>query len=191
MSNSIEIPKDDDLESHFLLYRFSSDDRLTKRLKDQPQTDFLDVLAAASSLNISFLPIIWQIARASIGIGGTSSIRQAPIDIQTDLAFKLVKDDEKALGSRSDILALIRNEIQILSHPRLRAHPNIVDLLGICWDIPDKDAVWPVLVFEKSYFGDLHRFAGLPIWNELGVRDRLKVCIDIGNALAEMHCCGE
>jgi serine/threonine protein kinase len=191
MSNSIEIPKADDLDSRFLLYHFSSDDRLTKNLKGQPQTDFLDVLAAASNLNIPFLPIIWQIARASVGIGGTSSIRQAPIDIQADLAFKLVKDDEKSLGSRSDILALIRNEIQILSHPRLRAHPNIVDLLGICWDIPDKDAVWPVLVFEKSYFGDLRRFVGLPIWKELCVKDRLKVCIDIGNALAEMHCCSE
>lgn len=191
MSNGIKTPQTDDLDSGFLLYRFSSDDRLTKKLEGQPQTDFLDVLATASNSNIPFLPIIWQVARASVGIGGTSSIRQAPIDIQSDLAFKLVKDDEKALSSRSDILALIRNEIKILSYPLLRAHPNIVDVLGLCWDIPDNDTVWPVLVFEKSYFGDLHRFAGLPIWKELGIKDRLKVCLDIGNALAEMHCCSE
>jgi len=193
MSNNIEIPAADTLDpdSGFLIYRFSPDDVLTKPLHGQPPTDILDFLAAASSLDILILPIIWQVARASVGIGGTSSIRQAPIDIQTDLAFKLVKDAEKSLERRSDILALVRNEMRILSHSRLQAHPNIVDLLGICWDLPDGDAVWPVLVFEKSYFGDLHRFAGLPIWKDLGTRDKLKICVDIGNALAEMHCCSE
>ncbi len=193
MSCGVEIPKADDPEpeSRFLLYRFSSDEHLIKELKDQPQIDFLDFLAATSRLGVPILPIVWQMARASIGFGGTSSIRQAPLDIQTELAFKLVKDEQKASGSHSDILSLIRNEIEILSHPRLRAHPNIVDLLGICWDIPGNDVVWPVLVLEKSCFGDLNRFMGLPLWQELAAIDKIKVCIDVGSGLTEMHCCSE
>ncbi|KIV99994.1 uncharacterized protein PV09_08351 [Verruconis gallopava] len=176
-------------ETHFLLYRFSSDERLTKTLPDQLQTDFLDVLATANSLEIPFLPIVWQMARTSIGLGGTSSIRRAPVDVQTELAFKLVKEDQKALQSQSNILGQIRNELELMSHPRLRSHPNIVDILGLCWDIPDRDHVWPVLVMEKSYFGDLNGFSKLPVWQDLDACDKLKICLGIGNALAEMHSC--
>ncbi len=178
-------------ESGFLLYRFSSDKRFTKGLESETPVDFLDVLVAMSNLELPSLPIVWQKVRASIGLGASSSVRQAPIDLQTNLAFKLVKDIRKASGSHDEIFALVRNEIVMLCHPHLRAHRNIVDLLGVCWDIPGNDIVWPTLVMEKSHFGDLTHFVKLPIWQELVVADRIGICVDIGNALAEMHVCSE
>jgi hypothetical protein len=186
MSDKLGVAKAEDLKSLFLLYRFSTEDHASKDTRVQ-RTDIIDVLAVAGYVGIPCLPIIWQTARASVGLGGTSSIRRAPLDAQTELAFKLVKDEEKEFAKADDIFSLIRNEIRILGHPQLRDHRNIVDLLGVCWDIAEDNVVWPALVFEKSHFGDLQRFTNLPIWNDLTSKDKLKTCIDIGNALSVMH----
>ncbi|KAF2650287.1 TPR-like protein, partial [Lophiostoma macrostomum CBS 122681] len=90
----------------------------------------------------------------------------------------------------------------VLWHPDIRNHPNILELQGICWDMPLNNEsgieatprqlskhtnVWPVLVFEQSHFGDMYHFAKLPIGRELGIKARLKMCLDIGNAIAHMQ----
>jgi len=184
----MEAAKAEDPDSHFLLYRFSTDghhDDLIDSLSSQ--VDFIDVLAAAGNAGFPFLPIVWQTARASIALGGTSTIRRAPIDIQTELAFKLVKEEENIPGNEGGTFSIILNEINTLSYLRLLSHPNIVDLLGICWDIAENSFVWPGLVFEKSHFGDLRHFMTLPIWEDFNSKDKLKICVDIGNALSEMH----
>ncbi|KIW23673.1 uncharacterized protein PV07_11853 [Cladophialophora immunda] len=174
-------------ESHFLLYRFSTERHGPNSTRPHRHADFIDILAVAGHVEVRCLPIIWQTARASVGLGGTSSIRLAPLDAQTELAFKLIKDEEKISAKKGEIFSLIWNEVSTLGHPELRAHSNIVDLLGICWDIGDDDIVWPALVFEKSHFGDLHRFTSLPRWTQLGSLDRLKICVDIGDAISLMH----
>jgi hypothetical protein len=64
----------------------------------------------------------------------------------------------------------------VLRHPSIRCHPNIVELQGIRWDIATKlncnynnaeKTVWPVLVLQKSQFGDLYQFMNLSIGQEL------------------------
>jgi hypothetical protein len=75
----------------------------------------------------------------------------------------------------------------VLGHASTRNHPNIVDLQGICWDVASDDKVWPVLVFEKSQYGDLHNFTTLSIGRELSVADRLKLCVDVSKAISDMH----
>jgi hypothetical protein len=188
MPNEQEVAKGEDEEkgSRFLLYRFSTEISTPNRIQGY-HTDLIDILAVAEHVAIPCLPIIWQTARASVGLGGTSSIRRAPLDAETEFAFKLVKDEEKFIGKTGDIFTLIRNEIRLLGHPKLRTHRNIVDLLGICWDVASDDVVWPALVFEKSHFGDLHYFTNLPMWMDLGPTDKFKICADIGNALSLMH----
>ncbi|RWA05249.1 hypothetical protein EKO27_g9853 [Xylaria grammica] len=52
---------------------------------------------------------------------------------------------------------------------------------------PTKDKVWPVLVFEKSRYGDLFSFAHSEEGRELDIHDRLALCGQIGRAVARMH----
>jgi hypothetical protein len=54
-------------------------------------------------------------------------------------------------------------------------------------DIPSDEEVWPVLVFEKAQFGDLYSFATLPVGRDLCIAERLKLCVDVGTAIMDMH----
>ena len=69
----------------------------------------------------------------------------------------------------------------------VRQHKHIITLEGICWDIPEDNQVWPVLVFEKSHLGDLHCFARLERFKNLSIEDKLNLCADIGLAIRDMH----
>lgn len=149
--------------------------------------NFLSFLATAQALGIEILPITWQSAIKEIGRGGTSRINQAPANITTSLAFKQVKDEEKLKRTEAEIFQTLSNEITVLGHPPIQEHPNIVKLQGICWDISSDGRVWPVLVFEKSQFDDLYSFATRPIGKELNIHHRLKLCVDIGEAIIYMH----
>lgn len=164
--------------------------------------NFITFLAAAQKLGVSFLPITWQPKRPSLGEGGTSQIGQALMNLQTSLAFKRVSDRDKLETPKEEILRRCINEMTILWHPAVRSHPNVLELQGICWDVSpktqegaeatpppssDDETVWPVLVFEKSHFEDLYHFARLPVGRELGMTDRLKICLQIGEAIAHMQ----
>lgn len=46
---------------------------------------------------------------------------------------------------------------------------------------------WPILVFEKAHWGDLWQFARTPAGRELGFEERLKICLEVGRAIADMH----
>jgi len=158
--------------------------------------NFITFLAAAQKLQIPFLPITWQPKRQLLGTGGTSQINQALVNVQTSFAFKRVADSDKLDKPEKEIFQRLITEIMVLRHPVVQGHSNILELQGICWDIsprvhkhdtPDSEMVWPVLVFEKSHFGDLYNFARLPIGRELGFEKRLKICMDIGSAIVHMQ----
>ena len=143
---------------------------------------FIAVLALAQRLRIDFLPITWQAPLGAVGRGGQARINQALINVQTSFAFKHF-DSMQPRYPFKDIL----QEIVVLSHPSIRKHQYIVRLEGICWDFTEKDEVWPVLVFEKTHFGDLHDFARSERGRSLSIRDRLELCADIGIAIRDMH----
>lgn len=164
--------------------------------------NFITLLAAAQTLGMPFLRITWQPKRPSLGEGGTSQIGQALMNLQTSLAFKRVSERDKLKTPKEEILRRCINEMTVLWHPAVRSHPNVLELQGICWDIPpktqrhaeaaspassDDETVWPVLVFEKSHFENLYHFARLPVGRELDVTDRLKICRQIGEAIAHMQ----
>ena len=170
-----------------LMVRSFPNVHLSKALSVSVRHNFLSFLATAQALNIDFLPITWQSAQQDIGEGGTSSIKQALANIQMSLAFKRLKDKEKPEKTEAEIFQLLSNEITVLAHPSIQEHPNIVKLQGICWDISLDGKVWPVLVFEKSHFDNLYSFTTRPVGKELGIHHRLKLCIDIGEVIIEMH----
>lgn len=143
--------------------------------------DFIALLGLAQRLDVDFLPITWQAPLGLIGKGGQAGINEALANIQTSFAFKLYKRPQKHPFKE------IVQEIVALSHPVVRKHHFTVTLEGICWDIPQDDHVWPVLVFEKSHLGDLHSFAKRERFKELSMEDRLNLCADVGIAIRDMH----
>jgi hypothetical protein len=78
-------------------------------------------------------------------------------------------------------------EIAVLHHPVVHNHLYIVQLIGICWGILDRYQVWPVLVFKKTQFGDLHHFMKFGNGRNLSFEDKFKACREIRIALRDMH----
>ncbi|KAH8885906.1 kinase-like protein [Thozetella sp. PMI_491] len=153
--------------------------------------NFITFLAAAQKLGIPFLPLTWQAKRELLGRGGTSQVNQALVNLQTSFAFKRVAFKDKMDEPEGEILQRLINEMTVLRNPTIQDHPNILELQGICWDVPLDDPsdgkIWPVLVFEKSQFGDLRHFAKLDIGRNLSPGQRLELCLEIGSAIAHMH----
>lgn len=162
--------------------------------------DLIDFLALVQSLELAILPITWQSARDRVGRGGSGIVNEALINLQTSLVFKCVSNDlklelktvpeDQTRELRRDILQTFVNEVNVLGHRQLREHPNIVDLQGVCWDVKPDNDVWPVLVFEKTHFGDMHSFLTLPIGRDLSLTNRLRLCDGIATAIIDMHSIG-
>jgi hypothetical protein len=142
---------------------------------------FIAVLALIQRLEIDLLPITWQASLDGLGQGGQGKISQALVNIQTSFAFKRFKH------VKNDPFWEIVQEMVVLRHPIVRDHPFIIQLIGICWDIPDNNQVWPVLVFKKTHLGDLYRFTRSSIGGDLSLQNKIKICTEIGIALHDMH----
>lgn len=149
--------------------------------KQYTDYSFIALLGLAQRLRIRFLPITWQAALGRIGMGGQARINQALVNFQISLAFKLFSRPQQHPFRE------IVQEMVALSHPVVLNHEHIATLEGICWDIPDDDQVWPVLVFQMSDLGDLYRFGKLETFKNLSINDKLNLCADIGIALRDIH----
>lgn len=121
--------------------RFGASPRRVRPAKAYSDYGFIAVLALIQRLEIDLLPITWQ---AKLGQGGQAEINQALVNLQTSFAFKQFKRVDQ-----SDPFWEIVQEMVVLRHPVVRNHPHIIQLIGICWDIPRNDQVWPVLVFKN------------------------------------------
>lgn len=180
-----------DNDSSFFKPRYLSDASLQPaQVLDTPH-DLITFLAVMQKLEIDILPITWQAARLPIGAGATGKINEALINLHTSFAFKCASDRQKEGEYEGTIIQALINEITVLGHPLIRKHSNIVELQGICWDVTSDnnggDKVWPALVFKKSQYGDLYNFATMPVGRELCMAERLKLCVDVGTAISDMH----
>ena len=150
------------------------------------QSDLIAFLSIVQNCNVYFIPITWQPALSTLGAGGSGTISQSTFISQKPLAFKRFHDsDDPDTG-----FVPMMSEVLILSQPPIRNHPNIVDLEGICWEIKatTKKAV-PVPVFEKASW-DLQQFMNVREGMDMMFEDRLKICADIGGAIAALHAYG-
>lgn len=167
----------------------SGDASLTFDTERESSIDFLSILGIAQNLGIDFLPITWQPALDTAGYGATAEIRQSLINAQTSFAFKRYKRrwEPQSDADRSKFQRLYF-EILILGQPEIRRHPNIIRLEGLCWDIsPDRKEVWPVLVFEKTSFGDLTKWSASKEGKTASHDVRLSICADVANAVRHLH----
>ncbi len=169
--------------------------------------DFITFLSIAQNLRIDFLPISWQHGLENIGEGATGEIREALLDKNTSFAFKrrLFKESFNFEELKGQILPTLVAEMSILHIPSIRHCRNIIDLVGVCWEVYCEDeytlsrddpvdfskaAIIPVLVFQRSRFGDLHTFMMHGVGKTLSFDERLHLCIGIAEAISEMHACG-
>jgi len=176
----------------FLKPRYLSDASIqSTQVTTNDLYNLITFLGVIQKLQIEILPITWQAAWQAIGGGATGKINEALVDLHTSFAFKCVSDRQKENEPESKIIQALINEVIVLGHPSIRKHSNIVELQGICWDVAfdskGNNKVWPVLVFEKSQYGDLYDFAMLPVGRELRFMERLKLCIDVSIAISDMH----
>lgn len=159
-----------------------------KRVQSDTHYDFLAFLGLAQRIEIDFLPITWQPKLEVVGRGGTAEIWQALINVQTSFAFKRIKQSRQASLDERTIFQDLILEILALGNELIRSHPNMVRLEGICWDIrPGEEKIWPVLVFEKAQYGDLEKFTNSDRGKIMRFEDRLRLCVQIGTAIKDMH----
>ena len=81
----------------------------------------------------------------------------------------------------------VMSELAILWHKPIMEHENIIESLGVTWDIEQdtEPSIWPVLLFEYSECGSL---AGLK--TPLSFEQNIQICVDVANALLCLHSCG-
>jgi len=98
------------------------------------------------------------------------------------------RDSFNEASNSSTRYASIMAELQILTNHSIREHENIIDFLGLTWDLePNTDgseSVWPVLALEAAEC----TLETLLYENRDGpVTSRLKYCHDIAKALDFLH----
>jgi serine/threonine protein kinase len=117
---------------------------------------------------------------------------ESVMDDKLSYVYKRVHKDFKYPSDETRAIRALISEISILGHSMVRGHPNIVRLVGICWDIVSRtEPVWPVLVFQKATHRDLHRFMKSDQGKQLDTKARLKLCKEIAAAITSMHSIGK
>ena len=164
-------------------HRYSASNSRINRIA---QRDLIAFLSIVQNCSVDYLPITWQPALSTLGVGGSGMISQSIFMAEKPLAFKRFHDSE---NPDVGFLPMI-SEVLILSQPPIQNHPNIVDLEGICWEIkPRAEKAVPVLVFEKASW-DLQQFMNVREGVDMAFEDRLKICADVGDAIAALHAYG-
>ncbi|EPS40005.1 hypothetical protein H072_6312 [Dactylellina haptotyla CBS 200.50] len=176
--------------SFFARRKFASDSSsasLASRsssVANQTEHGLLSFLATAQSNEVDFLPMSWQPEMGGIGGGGTSNIQQSFMNLNLSYAFKRI---HRGVDEPYAYRALV-SEVSILGHKDIRRHPNIVKLVGICWDVMSSiDPIWPVLVFPKSDLGDLRQFMKSTIGEKMDFDGRMKLCDNAAVGLIALH----
>ena len=173
------------LVSHFdgTLPRYSATACTTSHVA---QSDLIAFLSIVQKCDVDYIPITWQPALGTLGAGGSGMISQSTSISEKPLAFKRFHDS----GDPNGAFLPMMSEVLVLSQPPIRNHPNIVDLEGICWEIkPTTKKALPVLIFEKAPW-DLQQFMNAREGMDMVFEDRLKICADVGDAIAALHSYG-
>ncbi|KAF8534788.1 hypothetical protein BDD12DRAFT_913185 [Trichophaea hybrida] len=141
-----------------------------------------------------------------IGSGGTFLVYKADLNLLEDIpkmgfsegtasdgcVLKRTRANplcrEEGVDAEASRYAAIIAELQLLTHPPIAEHENIVTFLGLAWDLEvgpnDTSSVWPVLVLESAAESSLDEYSkseGNPENWGMGV------CRDIARGLVFLH----
>jgi serine/threonine protein kinase len=158
---------------------------VAKTANDSPY-NLLALLATAQDKEVDFLPITWD--EATGDRGGQATISQSFFNEKLSYVFKRLHRNFKYPAEEIIALRAVISEIIVLGHPEIRGHPNIVRLVGVCFEIDHETKIpWPVLVLQKAEHGDLKKYIDSPRGKELSFRERLDLCVEVAAAITLMH----
>lgn len=156
--------------------------------------DWVHVVSLCCKLEIPiFNPPLMAIATRSARSNARSSIvRHVPLDLRGyNVVQKKCKVSHSPLGAlQLDIPTTLR-ELQILGHPALSKHENIIQVVGVTWDeeLPEYNlGLIPALLLDFADLGTLSDV--LQQEHSLSFQDKVAVCYDVGQALSSLHKCG-
>jgi hypothetical protein len=152
----------------------------------------LELLGRGTSFIVRRLPDVPQSYAAAGNISSSRRAVSGPYgpDMNKQLVSKqLLATRWRGRKERSkQLLELVINEIQIITHYPLKMHENIIKFRGIMWEYDMNLQVWPVLVLEYATYGTLSDFQARPLNLTFGTK--MNLCLDVGNGLEALHLCG-
>jgi len=164
---------------------FSSAAPARRSGKGSTALDLADFVSIAQRCNVDFLPISWHEGLEPFGRGGSADISQSTINIKTNFVFKRFV---KVGSSGKPDLRFIAMELLVLINDGIRKHSNIVDLIGICWEVQGNEKlIQPVLIFPKAPLGDLSSFLLGSVGKDSSIETRLNICADVAKAIGSLH----
>ncbi|KAL9611241.1 MAG: hypothetical protein Q9167_004095 [Letrouitia subvulpina] len=152
--------------------------------------DLLMFMSLAAKFGVDFVTLTWQPALERLGQGASSTVQQGQIDAHINLAFKRAKTDlENYSGSENPKAMKFKTIIfELVALELLRNHPNVGDLLGVAWETDaETKEVWPVLLTERSTYGNMATFLDSEDGRTLSTEEKLKLLEDIAGACLAMH----
>src|ERR1700744_4738260 len=98
-----------------------------------PHTDLISFLTAAQKCGVELLTTTWQPALESLGEGSTAEVSQSIVNRELGFAYKRSshEDLDRLPGSFKHMVL----EMVALESPRVKLHPNVVDMEGVCWEV--------------------------------------------------------
>jgi serine/threonine protein kinase len=99
--------------------------------------------------------------------------------------------DEHGAFTEAGPIRTIVNELRVITHPRLRHHPNVLDVYGFAWEreaqVPGV-TVWPILMEEYGGLGTLDAFLARVSPHYLDTK--LALVGDVAAGVRALHACG-
>ena len=108
---------------------------VSKTVNEFDDNDFIAILETCQYLEIDFLPITWQPALETLGVGGQAEIHQSLVTAALSFAFGRIKPGASTREAERAAYQALKSQLLVLGNPIIRSHPNIISLIGVCWDI--------------------------------------------------------
>lgn len=169
------------------------------------QDDLISFLSYVKTENIPILPVTKPDIRTVLGQGASFLVNGAVVpemyvDPATGKVFPegmvvALKRADPHSNTVTGRLPVIFNELVTMHHPPLRAHPNIVKLLGVGFETegpPEALSAIPVLIPECAELGNLAEVLETARKEDrpLKFEDKMSLCIDIAHGIEILHRCG-
>ena len=172
------------------------------------QDSLISFLSYIKTQNIPILPVTKPDIRSVLGQGASFLVNGAEVpETYVDPVSRTVFPQGMTVAFKRAILNqavmkdpiagrihVILNELLTMHHPPLRAHPNIVKLLGVGFETEgpsDDQRAMPVLIPECAELGNLAEVLETARKEDrpLEFGEKLSLCLDIAHGLEILHAC--
>lgn len=157
-----------------------------------PHPDLLTFFGLAHKSESNFLEYSPRFDDSDRRKGGNAAVQVVHLKNAPSFAFKR-HELVQGLSAKSRLRKIIF-ELIIYESADLRWHGNLAKLRGICWfstststESPNAPLITPVLGFEPAQRGNLADHFMTCNEKDLGLNEKLRICLDIGHALCNLH----